>query len=209
MSTMNLKEAIDSVLTEWEKKVPVRNDYLDDGFIRPNVSGFDNSKYALEKCFAAETRAHACHYVASPISYSFQDEDNKCLHVSLVHVRMTPVDQPFIIPSESECTALHEFLQFAYSQLRFVFRHISLDFRGDIPIFRKNTLLSLGYIQISSSLTGEYTSPIDKAQSCVLDYICDSNFLRDHLKIALVRTQCIYKKITSRIIELGNLNLVT
>lgn len=179
-------------MTEWAKNEAPQKYVIDDNYSTPTYSALNLCQTIL----ALSLEKLQIPYIYHPglVSYAFKRESQNCVHVSFITTRTTPIDLPLSIPSKHESERLNNFMEFAFSRLRFYGSALSST-RNEYDIHHKDVFISIGYMQISSSLTAKHIAATDKVQGCVLDYICDSSLQRDFIIDELKETQETYRKI--------------
>ena len=188
---------IRNVLNEWEKKTTIE----EDTFSTPRYSPLGLSQITLESAIKELNISHV--FLHGLVSYALKRESLNCVHISFIYTRITPIDQPLIIPSKPECKTLSKFIGFAFSKLRHSGRLLATRDNG---FERKDVFISIGDMQISSSLTSNSVIAVDKVQGCLLDYICDNSLNNEFIINELKSTQEIYRTIAIHATKNGELN---
>ena len=190
-------------LKDWERTVvPIRK-VINDEYSTPTYSSLEVCQVVI----APVMQDLKIPFVFNPglVSYAFKREHTDSVHVSFVSVRTTPIDLPLAIPSASECAILKDFISFAFSRLRFCGASLSTII-NEYDIHHKDVFISVGYMQISGSLTSKRIGATDKVQGCVLDYICDNTLGKDFIVEELKETQEIYREIARRATMRGQID---
>ena len=204
MKSKCLQEAIDSVVEKWKAIEPPPKFVTDERFSTPQYSLLDYVPlFSSFKCFEESAFGYSFH--GYPITCAIKIERERLIHIALVNFRVVPVYQPFIIPSQHECKNLLRFLSLAFSELRF-----STSSLREMPDGRigSSLLLTLGYMQICSSLTHPTSFEtgcdyVDAAQGCTLDFVTESPIIVNEAVVAkeIKAINEEYQRIASQIVS--------
>ena len=175
MISKRLHDALNGFIEQWSRGTILLRPCFDDGRAYKRASGplvFPISSINYIRDNKLEFSLHG-----APIDFAIKMEDKEIMHIALVNVRTTPNNQPFILPSQSECRSLNSLMSMVFSGLRATFMNLSdtKNVFGDLMCSRnRNLIVSIGYVQISTSLTSKEFVPVDMAQGITIDYVADT-----------------------------------
>lgn len=206
MINKKLNKALDDLIMNWRSqtfnpKVTIENDIVVNASKNSLIFPLSSINY-IDK----SDLSFALH--APPIDFSMIMEQNDILHLALVNIRVTPTQQPFITPSQSECRQFNDLLLFVYSNLRDKYKKLSSKYISSNSLscsLNLNFIVSMGYLQISSSLTSREFIPVDTAQGITIDFIGDRHIQEEHLISSIKAVNNEYVKLCSILTKQGKL----
>lgn len=175
MISKRLHYALNGIIEKWSSGTILMMPCFDDGKAYKRANGplvFPISSIGYMQDNKLEFSLHG-----APIVFAIKMEDKGIMHIALVNVRTTPNNQPFILPSQSECRSLNSLMSMVFSGLRTTFMNLSDTknaFGGLMSSRNLNLIVSIGYVQISTSLTSKEFVPVDMAQGITIDYVADT-----------------------------------